>query len=614
MLNAHPSPLPLRVRVGLYETATSVLSRLAVRNGYQSTSHLLNHVPNLHYRSRYSIENSVIIAAALNDIDETELRRTTPRHLGSILEFDGQITLCGRSGVQGRVCPSCLAEDINGRLGAVETRAYYRDWWQVEQIDTCPRHNCFLQGVCTACNKPLDMRRARASLCSCGHQLAQPAPQEVHSDDQRSDLYLLGRLSRAPLISVPILDRLSFNNAASAMVFLGAALLEPVELSRTYHPRKERPRIASRAYDVFTGGWKFLDDALTKVLERSRAGYTVLGNYGYLQRWLNIRKDCDLEDLRNFLIDHARRNRAFSKNDLILGRNISDPRLTTVLSVMQRTGKSLGPIVRMAEALGMSDQLAGRSRASFLPLHAARLIEARFDECVDSIQGAEIIGVTRPVFHKLAKSGIIDKACEGSATGSAYFDKRKLVGLRCSLEAKTKLVTDLPDDSISLASACKIMGCKLREAISLIISDRITPIGRKNVRTSPFDLWFSKNDIMRMRDPNKVTLRQSDGLLGYQFGDTARLASLQGMTLPPTGIDREQMRNLELIFITQQEILISKIGRRFRSARHLQRSLASLEIFPVRATKRVVFYRGEVATAVGWIRPRTAGNKLMLTN
>jgi hypothetical protein len=110
-----------------------------------------------------------------------------------------------------RFCPTCL-----------KARGTWHVGWEVLFADACPVCCCWLVDSCSVCHASLHWQRAKLLFCDCGQSLIDeipsPAPSNVCLLSKHLHRLAMGYLPNTGLF----LDRLSLNQCARIILFLGA--------------------------------------------------------------------------------------------------------------------------------------------------------------------------------------------------------------------------------------------------------------------------------------------------------------------------------------------------------------------------------------------------------
>ena len=604
--------LPLRVPLGKHEIVISVLNRQAARSGFSSMSELLSRTPNLPSKGRYTMSELVSIASRVNGCDEVALARSSIARIGSSFELEGVSVLSGRFAVQGRVCVGCLLQDAAAAPARARRWApYLRDWWQVAQIGGCPEHNMILLGICPGCSEPFDLRRPLAARCCCGQDLLASAKADLSPEHVEADAYLLGRLGRWTARSVPLLDGLSFGSAAGLMLNIGGSLDPELSFNRTWNVGCDRSRYGSVGHRVLEQGWEAFDRALGEMREIATAGRRhsgrLVGTYGRLQYWLNVEKAPDLEPFRSRLLAYAAANAPVAASTRIFGVRLENAERMTMNAAAKLVGRQPGPIYAVLKALGMEHQATGRSRADLITAAAVDRVRREFAQIVDSADAQAILGCTRDQLHRFARSGIVRKFCDGTATSTGYYRRSSVERVASILMDGLATVTAVPDDMVLLENANRLArlgkDAALRAALNGEIRPRALLAGSEGGRCI--------RNVLINRDDLRQLARRS-GSPGYTLAEAARVLRMSRLTVgkamgviaPGQGRRRLSARDIRAIrerFATVREIAAASPDLRSRAG--MTAALAARGIRPVLddAWVNPIFDRQVVGAVLGAI-------------
>lgn len=601
--------MPLRVRRGRFETAVSLLNRQSIRSGYPDMDHLLRRVPGLPRKGRYTMPHLVAIAARVNGCDERELAASSVARVGSSFEIGGASVLSGRAAIQGRVCVGCLREDAEC---APEWRRpwspFLRDWWQVAQVASCPRHLMPLIGSCPACGDPIDMRRPAAARCRCGSDLLAIETEPMIDADVRADAYLLGRIERGPSGSVPLLDALSFGSAAGLMLNLGVSLDPGVPFRRTWNPDAvDRSRHSARGLEALSQGWEGLDATLSSVREISctdRHTLKLVGRYGRLQHWLNMDRSADLDPFRDRMVDHARRNGAASDSTVFFGARLIGAERTTMNAAARIIGRHPGPIHRMLKALGLADQATGGARHDLVATAVLPRVKQAFDDAMDSAAVRARLGCNKNQLASYVGAGVLEEFCPGEATSAAFFRREDVERVAGILVDPMTAVEEVLPNTVLLSAANGIARVGDEAVTRAIVDGRVRAVairvGVDGVRCAS-NVLVSRSDVMRLRRASgrPYTFTEAAPLLRLHRFTLGKLCGAYGLGRTHGMVDASDLRAIRARFVTLREVVAAhpRLGRQERILAQLVD--AGLRPAVDHASCQVLFNRAEVVGLVG---------------
>lgn len=346
--------LPLTVREASGEPAISLLRRLAVRRGSPTLNCFLAGVPHCPSWIAKSVTSGcdLDVVARMSGLPLALLEAST-----LVKKLDGYFVGCvqiERRGwiipkrSNGRVCPLCLAEDLDARCGPSECRPFRRFWWDLDEVDGCPDHGVQLLAFCPGCGRSLHQINMRPDRCSCGCMLVSVLPT---SRLDGFDRCLVGMLRGAA--PPPWAAGMTIRSIAGLALRVGVLDdLGPVRGRRTSLAPRDRMELSARGADILDQG----RDALLATLDRhaAKTRRTTPGTlYGELYIWLAHREDDDgLTWVRNLVISHASQALRIRSGIKVFGKQIV-PTLGTGKGIP--AGDAFDGAIRTAHAQPGSD-------------------------------------------------------------------------------------------------------------------------------------------------------------------------------------------------------------------------------------------------------------------
>ncbi|MCE8467670.1 TniQ family protein, partial [Rhodovulum sulfidophilum] len=220
-------PLPLNVKYQHGESATSLASRLARRNGVSSMAMFLSDFGIDYLNLTNGDQEDCARLAALAGVEQAELHRNTPAlaspgwfRLG---QEEIKFTAFSRTALKG--CPQCLQDASN------ESDAGHFGLWQLTSIRTCGLHGCYLVPLPTSSGT-----RERFDVTRLTSGFSPPEPQIANDQDLLFEHYLRNRIKKGA--GNTWLDRLPFHVAAQTCEGFGLLLtLGPKTRRETATPR-----------------------------------------------------------------------------------------------------------------------------------------------------------------------------------------------------------------------------------------------------------------------------------------------------------------------------------------------------------------------------------------
>ncbi|MFP7675747.1 TniQ family protein [Marivita sp. S0852] len=309
-------PLPLTVAHAGFEPASSLLSRLAARNGARSMRRFCGDiafpVDPLFRGEKVAIEQ----LAQLAGCDAASLERVSIRHLGKghFRLRDEFASLQSFQRARVRVCPECARSEVPS--AAESWRLPRRLYWKFSSIRSCPDHGCMLVSL-PAQKFYKDAKDFAAQLRKYhGWILDQPVTQANHS---AFELYLTNRILSER--GERWIDRLELNVVSRACEVLGLRIAKGPDAALKGHSETEWMRYGAQGYDILKDGSAALSDCLDAMAREDGVDSRFFGRlFGPWMAWLKSRSLGDeFEPLRDVVRRHVFDNFSVRKGVLVLG-------------------------------------------------------------------------------------------------------------------------------------------------------------------------------------------------------------------------------------------------------------------------------------------------------
>jgi|TARA_R110002049_G_scaffold235512_9_gene408803 hypothetical protein len=308
--------LPLTVSHAGCEPASSLLSRLAARNGANSMQRFCGDIAfpidPLFRGERVAIEQ----LAQLAGCDVGALERVSIRHLGKghfrLREEFASLQSFQRRCI--RVCPECIRSEVPS--AAESWRVSRRLQWKFSSIRNCPEHGCML--ICLPAEKfHKDARDFAAQLRKHhGWILDQPVLQATPSPFEAylTNRILGGRGDRW-------IDRLELNVASRACEVLGLRIAKGPDAALAGHSEPDWVGYGALGYDTLKDGPVALSNCLADMAREDVVDGRFFGRlFGPWMAWLKSRSLGDeFEPLRDVVRRHVFDNFSVRKGVLVLG-------------------------------------------------------------------------------------------------------------------------------------------------------------------------------------------------------------------------------------------------------------------------------------------------------
>ncbi|MBL3609008.1 TniQ family protein [Rhodovulum sulfidophilum] len=304
------------MRHDAFEPASSLLSRLAARNGAGSVQRFCGDIAfpidPLFRGEKVAIEQ----LAQLAGCDLSALERVSIRHLGKghFRLRDEFASLQSFQRTRIRVCPECIRSEMPS--AAEPWRVPRRLQWKFSSIRSCPEHGCMLVSLPPE-KFSKDARDFSAQLRKhYGWILDQPV---IYADHSPFEEYLTNRILKGR--GERLLDRLELNVVSRACEVLGLRIAKGSDASLAGHREADWMSFGALGYEVLKGGPLALSDCLAAMAREDGVDGRFFGRvFGAWATWLkSLSLGDEFEPLRDVVRRHIFDHFSVRRGVLVLG-------------------------------------------------------------------------------------------------------------------------------------------------------------------------------------------------------------------------------------------------------------------------------------------------------
>ncbi|TDL87140.1 hypothetical protein E2L05_11450 [Meridianimarinicoccus aquatilis] len=462
-------PLPLTVTPVPGESATSLASRIARKNGTASLQSFCADM-SISYRA-LKVGDPVEIerVAALAGCDHTKLRTWTP-HAPSKTNYQlgaeaPRFTAYSRSTIRG--CPKCAAEALSeyGAHGPFHLGA-----WQLTSIRTCARHSCMLIEV-----PPPSHHKHSYDFARMVDNMDVDDIQIVAEEARSLERYLLGRLDGTS--AGRWLDTLEFHVAAQLCENFGLLLTRGPRASRAETTERQWLEAGAAGYDVLCNGPDQMVAALEELRLKPGPGCHTYGAIaGSFLTWLSQREDdAAFDDIRQTVFDYILRTYPVLVGSTVLRIRCDRQQVYS----LRKGAKAYGINERMLrhKLLERGDiSKSGKSGAITYHRYPSRAtLQKLANETNGVLRGfdaADYLGLDIHLLRTFVVEGLIKKAGE-MARNAPYFRREDLDAFIGRLYRQTRPDLEPANDEVSLIAATPACQCSTLELLHLIFEHNI---------------------------------------------------------------------------------------------------------------------------------------------
>ncbi|WP_416355913.1 TniQ family protein [Aureimonas phyllosphaerae] len=376
-----------------------------------------------------------------------------------------------------RVCPDCLAADVESGGGRADVRPYGRTLWLIDPIRTCFRHVRELV-VASDDGRPNSLHDfaglvapSLASLSAVPKNVRKPTRFEHYVADRIAGGAPDGWLAPLPLYAV-----CRMAEVVGATELFGRRYRTD-ELTET-----QKYMADSVGYDIVKGGEQSIRSFLERLQNRFVASKTTWGpraTFGRLYELLAYEcEDAAYDPLRDLMIRHVLETMPVGPGDDLFGRPVPERRLHSIHSAALQSGahpKRLRKLAKAAGIIGKETDALSDDRV----LVAAERMDVFLGHVAGSMSlkaAGRYLGVERPVDMLLLKSDLFEPWIEGGADGLGDHAYR-----RADLDrflATVLIRKGDPDagDLRPVGEAAKRANCSILEIFRLLVAGRLETV------------------------------------------------------------------------------------------------------------------------------------------
>ena len=498
--------LPLRVPHGQHEPAYSVLDRLALRHGEKSAVDFISQLASLRRAAPSKILSSVRAGhyideiAALSRIPAEMLRSNTLSYLPNTSENERLRDLAVPSiligGAVGRVCPECIRSDLSHSEQRVSTRPFRRFWWDLKQIDVCPKHRIPLLARCPICDCRLAPRRISPRFCCCGADFATFRLPKLSKERTLADAYFVERITKSADHRNCITDHMPLEIAKSAMLRIGLAASGVERKPVKELAWSERAEFASIGFEALMNTSTKLVGILDQLISRREETRApkVTSYYGSLYIWLARSKHASLEPLRELVKRHIGASFPHCREQGIFGDTALFNGTVTLGSSARFLGIGHGRAKSMIDHSGVS-LIRGAGRMSELAVAELHQISNRLGEYMDMQSCLAALHIPRGSFRALIEQGLVEKIQTSSRETRPLFSRSSIERLLNVLNRSLPCIEECTSEQVELLKAAQ-PSISIAQLIAAVVNGRLCPVAHMRSANGLAAIVILRTDIL----------------------------------------------------------------------------------------------------------------------
>ncbi len=597
-------PLRRRVEPRPDETAASLASRLAARNGTSLRRFCLDMQLSLHavHDGRAIVGRAVaelaghdpdaFAASMLTRLGNVESRDWSYR--GQHLRTENLKRSCRN------VCPLCLAEDLTaGGLRTVELVSA-RCVWRVRHLRTCSVHGVALIEVDEEVDKysTYDNALVYRGLLPRLDQVCRDA---VRRDPSDFEAYLFRRLETG-VGGVAWLDRKPMWAASHLVERVGTAKLlgDAPNLNRL--STSDWWAVGRAGFEALEGGPEGIAPVLDLLHDSFR--FTRTGRnaprkiYGQLWRWIEDATGPEFDDVRDVMREHALSRLPLAAGTEVLGHVIERRRVHSLRSLHVETGRHQRRLRKMLAGHGLLPDGHEKVNPNRLVFDADRIkpLLAGIVAPMGTREVLDYLGVAR--VQPLIADGVITPIpTTGRKAGQHEFARADVEAVMEDLLRHAEPIDAVGTDQVDLVQVCKSTSRKMAEVITMVREGRLGKVWHRADANGLRSVIVSKVEVKAL-----TAAPDHDALARHQVVKRMRVyhvavqhliekKKLPSVVLPSSrgGQPATYVTEAALTAFQERYVTLSEMARTRRmSIRDVKRELVARGIEPVLSTREYV--------------------------
>lgn len=499
--------LPLRIVAHEDEDVFSIAARLALRNGEGGSSLICRLLGTL---SLEHLGNSapLTVLSRLSDISGCPIDLLTQNSLqtdGSSVWVRGRKLSTSSFGPllvrPGRICPICLADDLNHNEDEIECRPYRRLAWRLRPLHTCREHRAMLLTHCPNCETRNSSISLNVRFCSCGYDLSRANTQLVDERNLRSEKYIFERIFCSENAEEHwLFNRIAPAEAELALTQIGMIIFDVNKKKKLMDlTPAERIEVASLGFEVTSSKAnfiEFLDRVAKKPLSPKTGPHSI---YGRLYRWLYADDNSAFEPIRDLISQHFEHSQKATGSVRLFYRDVENARVISVGTAAAECGCSVERFNSLAESFGHRPQ-DRTHRSERIERQVVEKVKDLIKSSIDADEAAQRLGISRDVKKAFLNSSRF--SMEQSYAGSHRLMRRPEVELLETFFDNTrKVFTELPHEYNTICIAAQRAFVKVPQIAERLIDGELPSIGTLAGVSGLPGVIVNMNDVRNIIQP-----------------------------------------------------------------------------------------------------------------
>lgn len=381
-----------------------------------------------------------------------------------------------------RMCPACMAEDIERLDCRLAARPHRRSMWLVRGVRTCAKHSLALAevGKLDGPNAIHDTTRVIADGVPRLRALMDDAVLRAPSSFERYLLLRLdGKATDSWLDGLPMYAALHLPLVAGGVSIHGpGVVLDDLDDDDAW-------RCEAAGFEIVDKGAEgiraFLDELQAPFRDsRSAKGPKVM--YGRLYDWLAHEcSDKAYDPVRDIIVDHSIDTLALGPEDVLFGRKVAVRRKHSVVSAAKEFGLHPKRMRKMLQRANLTEAdliCSADNKVTFDAAEAEPLLKG-LAESVSMERVRDYLNVPRPHDRGLMERGFMKPMIAGGRTkGGHAFLRSDLDNFLARLLRDADPTLHGDPSMVPLIAAAKHSCCAVMDVVALVLDGKLSRVGR----------------------------------------------------------------------------------------------------------------------------------------
>ncbi|MBA8878296.1 TniQ family protein [Phyllobacterium myrsinacearum] len=518
----------LRIPPEADETSASFCSRTAFLNGRHARDFCLDF--GMHFQKVVDGDPSTLekLANLTGANPEYLLKSTFRRTADREYWFRGEkIRREGLVRAYLRICPACVADDLQRLTCEEPARPYQRSTWLLSNIRTCSVHNraiTHFPDTISVHNLHDFTTLIHPRLSSIETELARGVARTPSS----LETYLCSRLDGTASES-HWLSGFRFDAAAKLCETVGAVGIHGIKTRYSSLTEDQLYEAGGHGFEIVSKGARGIRDFLSALQDERSDDKFASGpkkTFSKLYEWLSHESDDSAYDpMRTIMAEHCVETMPLGPGDQLFGKPIPVRKLHSIHTASLETGlhpKRFRKLLQLAGHIGEDSVGVVNDRVLF----DAAATQGFIERVVDSLtfkDAAEYINVPRPHDRGLFESGLIRPLSEidSSLLSQYVFVKSDLDEFLSQLLSTASDLKDGEQGFMGILQAQRRACCAVSEIVKLIMEKKLSRIRKLSGERGFMSVLVDVDEVkplVRLKDHGGLSLRKTEKVLGVTTG------------------------------------------------------------------------------------------------